>query len=249
MSCLMMKRQPRLIQRQNQRLKSPQPQPTVMIEALVTAVIMGLMGSGHCIVMCGGLASAFGYQVSAWQLLSYNLGRISSYVCAGALVGYLSSNLALLTPHHLMWLRALAGLFMIALGLYIGGWWRGLASLEKLGKPLWRRLQPLALRLRNPQQPRRSWRTFAAGMVWGWLPCGLVYAALSWSALQGNGAHGAWLMFAFGMGTLPAMFSLGVANRWFAGIVQQQGVRFISGWLLILYGCWTALVVIRHALS
>lgn len=210
------------------------------------ALLMGLAGAGHCLMMCGGLAGALGAKPSATELLTYNLGRISSYVVAGVLVGLLSQlAIAQFTP-ALLGLRFLAAVFLIALGLYFAGWWFGMQQLERLGRPLWQRLAPSARKL---QQQRSLAGRFAAGVVWGWLPCGLVYSALSWAAISGTAAQGGLYMLLFGLGTLPAMFAFG----WFTGAVQSilkaQGFRQAMGVLLILYGVWTLIIALRQAVA
>lgn len=210
-----------------------------------TALLMGLAGAGHCMAMCGGLAAAFGDNITKFQLFIYNLGRITSYAVAGLLIGSASVALSAISPDYLLWLRALAALFLIALGLYFGGWWLGLNKLERLGLPLWRRLQPLAVRLR--QHPD-SWSLLGAGMVWGWLPCGLVYSALSWAALQGTPTGGAIVMLLFGIGTLPAMFIFGLFSRTLSSIIRSKGFRKAMGLLFIGYGLWTAMILVRQGL-
>ncbi|WP_411358454.1 sulfite exporter TauE/SafE family protein [Pseudidiomarina salilacus] len=210
------------------------------------ALLMGLAGAGHCLMMCGGLAGALGAKPSATELLTYNLGRISSYVVAGVLVGLLSQLAVAQFTSALLGLRFLAALFLIALGLYFAGWWFGMQQLERLGRPLWQRLAPSARKL---QQQRSLAGRFAAGVVWGWLPCGLVYSALSWAALSGTAAQGGLYMLLFGLGTLPAMFAFG----WFTGAVQSilkaQGFRQAMGVLLIVYGVWTLIIALRQTVA
>ena len=128
--------------------------------------LIGLLGGVHCAGMCGGIVSALSLQMPgsavrsgpAWSIhLAYNLGRIGSYVIAGALMGALGS-LGLLLHNALpvqMMLYAAANLMMIALGLYLIGITGALAFTERAGQWLWRRVQP-ALRSRAPgrQLPR-----------------------------------------------------------------------------------------------
>lgn len=217
---------------------------------LFAALLMGLAGAGHCLVMCGGLAGAMsgnGQQRAPLSVLfSYNLGRLASYSLAGALVGALSQAAFGQFAPALLALRFLAAFFLIAFGCYLGQWWLGLQRLEALGRPLWQKLAPTAAALRQQQSlPAR----FFAGVLWGWLPCGLVYSALSWAALSATPASGALYMLAFGLGTLPAMLAIG----WFSGAVQSilrgQGFRQAMGALMIVYGLWVAVIALRQALA
>lgn len=207
------------------------------------ALLMGLAGAGHCIMMCGGIAGAFGQSVSTKTLLIYNLGRITSYCIAGALVGYAASVLTLLMPDAFLVLRFVSGLLLILFGLYLAGWWLVLRRLERLGTPLWRRLQPFAQRIRQRQQLPAI---FGAGMLWGWLPCGLVYSALSWAALSGSSSQGAWLMLMFGFGTLPAMFAFGWLSKALQSILKSQGFRQAMGIIMIFYGIWVIQIALRQ---
>ncbi len=209
----------------------------------LAAVLMGLAGAGHCLMMCGGLAGALGQHATWRQLLLYNSGRIISYAVAGALIGAAFTHLASGSVHGLIYLRLLAALLLVLLGLYYGGWWLVLRHLEALGKPLWRLLQPLAQRSRN----RTSYPALlAAGMVWGWLPCGLVYSALSWAALSGSASSGALYMILFGLGTLPAMLAFGWFSKTLQSFLRSQGFRQLMGLLLIAYGLWTAVIALRQ---
>ncbi len=215
---------------------------------LLTAFLVGLLGSGHCLGMCGGIVGALTLGIDpgrratlsalAPYLLLYNAGRIASYALAGALAGGLSAlAFASLDPVAVSAAaRTISAGFMIALGLYLAGWWPGLVVLEKLGGWFWRRIEPLGRRI---LPVRRPWQAFAAGLVWGWLPCGLVYSALAWSVLGGSLQAGALLMTAFGLGTLPMMFTVGAAAERFARLTRQKAVRAVAGTIVIAFGLYT----------
>ena len=210
---------------------------------LIAALIMGLAGSGHCLAMCGGLAGAMGYNQSPMRLLIYNLGRISTYCIAGALVGSAVFAVTQISSDLLIWVRFAAGIMMILLALYLTRVWMLLSFLEKGGALLWRRLRPLT-RLFPPNAPTP--KLYFAGMLWGWLPCGLVYSALSWAALSGHYTTGALTMLAFGLGTLPSMLIFGLFSRKLSMIVQSTGFRWVAGGLMFIYGVVTCLTALRQ---
>lgn len=168
-------------------------------------------------------------------LLGYNLGRISSYTVAGALVGALGST-AFLAEHLLPVQQiafVLANLVLIGLGLHLTGALRSVAFLEFAGQGLWRRLRPLAARLLAVDGFGRAFR---AGIVWGWVPCGMVYSVLVAALVSGSALHGAGLALAFGLGTLPNLLALGwsahAARRW----LNHRGLRIGAGLLVIAFG-------------
>lgn len=205
------------------------------------------MGAGHCIGMCGGLIGAFSSQIPQQQnqfaarlnfLLSYNLGRILSYALAGALVGGSASALGLLfdIDLYLITLRVIAGLMMIATGLYIAKIWSGVIQIERIGKLLWRFISPLANRI----VPIKTLpQAFIGGVLWGWLPCGLVYSTLTWAVAANSAGQGAMIMAAFGLGTLPALLSAGMAANILGRWVQHRAVRLVSGLVLVVFGLQT----------
>lgn len=210
---------------------------------ILAALVMGLAGSGHCLAMCGGLAAAMGYQRSPMRLFWYNLGRISSYAIAGFIVAAAFFSISKVHVDGLVYLRILAGVMMVLLGFYLLRWNRALLWLEKLGAHLWRRIQPLTRKL--PTE-KTSGYIFLAGMLWGWLPCGLVYSALTWAALSGDPLSGAGFMLLFGIGTFPAMFLTGVFSQRLARILQSSSFRWIAGLLLIGYGIATLLIAAKQ---
>lgn len=223
---------------------------------LLSAFIVGLLGSTHCLGMCGGIVSAltFGLRAdlrrSPWTLvpylLAYNTGRISSYVIAGVIAGAMGAGaFGVLPSSASRWaVKLVTGGFMIALGLYLAGWWPGLQILEKWGGVLWRRIEPLGRRLLPVDHPLKA---LAFGLVWGWLPCGMVYAVLAWAFSSGSAMDGASLMFAFGLGTLPMLFAIGATAEWLRDFARHPWVRRGAGMLVLLFGLYTILAPGGHA--
>ncbi|MER0041611.1 sulfite exporter TauE/SafE family protein [Pseudomonas sp. MGal98] len=214
---------------------------TDLLPQLISALILGLLGGGHCLGMCGGLMGALSLAIPAERrhqrlrlLVAYNAGRILSYTAAGLLLGL--AGWALASGPLATVLRSIAGLLLIAMGLYLAGWWSGLTRIETLGRGLWHRLQPITRRC----MPITSLpRALLLGGLWGWLPCGLVYSTLLWAASQGDALHSAALMFAFGLGTLPVLLATGLAAERLVGLLRRRGVRVAGGLLVILFGLWT----------
>jgi len=185
----------------------------------LVAFAVGLLSAAHCLGMCGGIMGALSFALPDETraqvprllgfLAAYNLGRIASYAAGGAVAGGLgltlvegsgSAEVGLL-------LRGAAALLMVLAGLHLAGWLPAAGRIERLGAPLWRRLEPLARRLVPVRAP---WRAFVYGAVWGWLPCGLVYAMLGVAAGEASVAAGALVMAAFGLGTLPVLLATGL---------------------------------------
>ncbi|HEY0634427.1 MAG TPA: sulfite exporter TauE/SafE family protein [Gammaproteobacteria bacterium] len=167
---------------------------------LIPPLLIGLFSTLHCLGMCGGIMGALTFSLPAEVrqdksrlgqfLFAYNLGRISSYALAGALLGSLGGSLfALLSPRAgYLVLQVGAALMMTGVGLYLAGWFPRFARIERLGEPLWRRLEPFGRRLLPVRHPLRA---LLYGMIWGWLPCGLVYTALLLTVTSGDALAGA----------------------------------------------------------
>ena len=211
-----------------------------------TPLLMGLAGAGHCLAMCGGLAAAMGVNQNRLTVFVYNLGRLTSYSLLGAIMGGAIALLAPDTPYTTPVLRIFAATMMILLGLYLAGWWPILVKLESLGRPVWRKLQPFAAKLRGQHGLLPA---YLAGMFWGWLPCGLVYSALSYAAVSGSAFSGAGYMALFALGTFPAMIGLGLISQHVAQLFRSQGVRTALGVMMLLYGLWSLLIVIKALLQ
>lgn len=206
--------------------------------------LVGLLGGVHCAGMCGGVVSALSLQGPrdthgpAWPVhLAYNLGRISSYATAGALMGALGS-LGLLLNNALpvqMTLYVVANLMMIALGLYLTGITGALAFTERIGHRLWQRVQPLTRRFLPVRGPAQA---FPLGMLWGWLPCGMVYSVLAMALLTGSATRGAATLLAFGLGTLPNLMLAGLLLVRFRNIAQAPALRIASGFVVLAFGVY-----------
>jgi len=220
---------------------------------------VGLLGSVHCAGMCGGIVGALslgaGARPAAFpvpvktvaariavpgvasiaDVLAYNTGRIGSYTLAGALAGSIGQGARMLTALPALQAGAywLANGMLVLLGLYLMGAWLGLARLEQGGQVLWRRVQPLLRRLGPPAGPARM---LAAGSLWGWLPCGMVYSALVTGMLSGSAIGGAGAMLAFGLGTLPMLLALGVMGAELRTLLRAPFVRVGGGALVLGFG-------------
>ena len=213
----------------------------------LSAFLVGLLGGVHCVGMCGGIVSALTIgtapqQSTPWKfLISYNIGRISSYTFAGLLIGGLGAQLS--TLHELqLFLKILAGVFMIAMGLYIAGWWFGLSKVEQLGGYVWKRIQPLGNRFIPVQTTMQAGML---GLLWGWLPCGLVYSVLIWTLSVSSAVEGALLLLSFGLGTLPNLLAIGFFAIGLKQFMQKAFVRLTAGMLVILFGIYQSLLVIQ----
>ncbi|WP_027960208.1 sulfite exporter TauE/SafE family protein [Halomonas halodenitrificans] len=207
------------------------------------AFVFGLLGGAHCIGMCGGIMSALSFAVPpsmrsparlSGLLLGYNLGRITSYMIAGALAASLGTLLSLTAPARLI-LQGLAALMLILMALYIADWWKGLLRIEAVGRRLWRHIEPLGRRLMPVVKLPQA---MALGAVWGWLPCGLVYSMLTWSLAIADPLRGALLMGAFGLGTLPALLATGFAARQLSGLIRHRATRSIAALSIIAFALW-----------
>jgi len=224
-------------------LNGPWPLPVALFVA-------GLASGVHCLGMCGGVVGAFTaartipihvlrspVRERFVEQLAFNAGRVTSYGTAGAVAGTLGGAGALLagTMSAQATLYVLTNLMLVFAGLYLTGAVRVLGRIESLGAPLWRRLQPQAARLLAARGLRGS---YSAGLVWGWLPCGLVYGALVGAALAGSPARGAVAMLAFGLGTLPTLLAAGLAADSLRAWAGRRGPRLAAGGLILGFGLY-----------
>ncbi|CDG86037.1 sulfite exporter TauE/SafE family protein [Janthinobacterium agaricidamnosum] len=223
---------------------------------LLPVFLVGLAGSLHCIGMCGGIVGALSAAPvaattggnarpviaiavarPAWagslaRVAAYNLGRIGSYMIAGAAGATLGASLLQIAALQAAgyWL---ANLMLVALGLYLMDAWRGLARLETAGNLLWNKVRPLMKGLLPMDGPAKA---LLLGALWGWLPCGMVYSVLLAAMLSGSAIDGAAVMLAFGLGTLPALLAMGLLGARLRRHLQRRAIRLASGLLVLAFG-------------
>jgi sulfite exporter TauE/SafE len=212
-----------------------------MIElSLMSAFLVGLLGGGHCVGMCGGIVGAVSMHLPQSKskvpfLLSYNVGRILSYTFAGAIAGLVGASSFLLEHvlpiQHVLY--GISSLMLIALGLYLAGIWHGVTYLEGAGKGIWKTLQPYSKRYIPAQNIKQA---FFLGSLWGWLPCGLVYSVLIAAIATGSAINGGLAMLAFGLGTLPTLLTMGMAAVRLKTVLQNIWVRRASGMMVLGFG-------------
>jgi sulfite exporter TauE/SafE len=221
--------------------------------SLVPVFMVGLLGSVHCAGMCGGIVGAFSVapvrafpvavvslrsaapSAALARVMAYNSGRIASYAVAGALAGGVAGGARALAGLAVVetigyWL---ANLMLVVLGLYLMDAWRGLAHLEQLGRKAWRRIEPVTAMLLPLDSPLKL---VAMGALWGWLPCGMVYSVLLTAMLSGSALSGAAVMFAFGLGTLPMLLSMGLLGAPLRAWIGRRAVRVASGAVVLGFG-------------
>ena len=202
------------------------------------AFAAGLLGGVHCVGMCGGIAGALAASArgSPWRrIAAFNLGRIGSYAAAGAIAGGVGVAAQAFGPAATLQvaLFVVAHVLVVLMGLYVAGWGGAIIRLESAGSALWRRIEPL----------RRAFfpidtdvRALGAGAVWGWVPCGLVYGMLPLAAASDGVARGAFVLAAFGAGTLPGLLLAGRAARALAAARRTPTVRLAAGSAIVAMG-------------
>lgn len=211
-----------------------------------SALLAGLLGGAHCAAMCGGIATGFQALASrpGWtSAVESNLGRVAGYVLAGAIAGGLGQGIVRIA--RVEWLamgaRMLVGAVLVFAALRLSGLLGSRPAFAVSGLGLGSLLRPLRARL-GPVDSRP--KRIAAGMLWGWLPCGLSTTLLAAAWFQASAANGALTMAAFGLGTLPVMLPLTWSGarlgRWLHDPLRRgaaSGLVLVAG-LLTLASPW-----------
>ncbi|MEM9335526.1 MAG: sulfite exporter TauE/SafE family protein, partial [Pseudomonadota bacterium] len=179
------------------------------LEFSIAALVAGLLGSAHCVGMCAGLSGLFATHVAARSAqqsivsaLTYNAGRLLSYGALGAAAAGLGGGLVAEAPALVLPLRITAGVLVVLMGLQIAFRVQLLKPVEQVGGKVWNHIAPLAIRLLPLDSMGKS---FGFGLLWGLLPCGLVYSMLAVALASAEPLTGAVAMLAFGIGTTPVM--------------------------------------------
>lgn len=226
--------------------------------SIFNAFVVGLFSTIHCLGMCGGIIGTLTMSLpeqvrnNALRLFSYtaifNFGRLVSYALAGAIAGGFGQTvMEIIRPRnaHLV-LQIFATLTMVGIGIHLAGWLPRFNLIEKIGNPLWKRLEPIGHKLLPVQRPTQA---FLFGLIWGWLPCGLVYAALIWSTSSGDSIHGALFMLAFGAGTLLPVMAAGMLTGWMVKLSHTPYIRPIVGSLIIILALLSLGITLQQSMS
>jgi uncharacterized protein len=222
----------------------------------ISAFLIGIWSTGHCLAMCGGLAMAAGQAnrqnlnntplQRGIELTSWQFGRVASYAFMGAFVGAFGAFFLSAAPVAAIrdFAFIVANLILIALGLHVARLWSGIAQLERIGQVIWKLVAPFATATLVPQTPKHRnaakqiVNALRTGAIWGWLPCGLVYSMLITASVSGGATNGALWMLFFGLGTIPALWLTSMASNQAAQYLQNTIVRRVAGLLIIAFGLW-----------
>ena len=222
---------------------------------LLIAFNLGLFSTLHCLGMCGGIIGALSMGITtkkeshfidrAGYVFAYNIGRVMSYTIAGGIAGLLGGHFAMMvmpdSGHRV--LQFIAAGVLVLIGLHLAGWLPKLKLIESFGFRFWQTIQPAGGKFYPVD---RIHKALMIGIIWGWLPCALVYSVLLWSLASGGAFSGAMLMFAFGMGTLPGMVTAGVMGNKLLDLLKQAQIRIWAGIIIILFGIASPFLVTGH---
>lgn len=201
---------------------------------LILVFIGGLLGSSHCLGMCGGFALSIGSSSSGMfanlqRQLVYSLGRLATYSFAGAMMGFGGWRLAQTLPLVAVQatLAILAGSLLIVQGLYATGLVRRRRGALHKGCAT----SIFGSLLTGPDLKSM----LLAGMLTGLLPCGLVYGFLALAGSSGSLRHGLATMVAFGLGTVPLMVLAGCGGT-AINVTARRCVFRAAGWCVVATG-------------
>ena len=213
----------------------------VLLRDMLAALTLGLLSAPHCLAMCGGIMSAFSLSPASAAtsrtsvVVHYSLGRLTGYVLLGVIAGTLGMALSMTGSMAPAMLRLFAGFMLVVLGAYTLGFTSMVQRFEKLGYGLWQGATNSVGRI-DLSQGRQQ---FLAGILWGWLPCGVVYSVLALAMGSANPLFAGLVMLSFGVGTLPAVAATGIAAGRLISWLRDHRTRLAVGLSLVGFGIWT----------
>lgn len=209
---------------------------------VLAGFLLGLSSSLHCFAMCGSIMTSLmaGLPEEARERpalvlgygMAYNLGRLFSYGLLGGLAGLLGGMAidSVMQTEGYRLARIIAALVLLAIGFSMTGWVPLFGWASRLAGPLWAQVTRIAGLLKPGRNPLQA---AAFGMIWGWLPCGMVYAALIYALWAGDFLHGMTVMIAFGIGTLPALLLTALAAHRLMHFHSLPWARPVLGLLIM----------------
>jgi len=222
---------------------------------LYALFLLGIFGTGHCVGMCGPLVFAFPARSGRMSAhLFYHLGRIGTYTAVGGTMGALGLGLSQLAGRSgldpLAWIARLQVGFSLLAAAFLLVF--GLSRLEIIREPAWMSLAapekiPGFGRILHSAGGGRS-GMLVLGMVLGFLPCGLSFAAFARALPAGGFLPGALMTLAFGLGTLPGLLLLGTGASGLARRYRRHS-DILSGMVMIAMAASLAADVIQAWIS
>lgn len=222
----------------------------------LTAFSIGLIGSPHCMGMCGGISGALTFSIAnpsrdslqeggffrqKYQQVTYpllfNLGRVLSYSFVGFIVGgigYFSNQVFAEAAPKVF--RLFMGVSMVLIALQLANWWGGAKKIELLGQKVWGKISP---QIKKILPIDRSWKALAVGVLWGWIPCGMVYSVLFMAATTGDNLTASLTMLCFGLGTVPLMTTFGLLSKGVTQRLTLPSYRRVAAMVVLMFGLWT----------
>ncbi len=211
-----------------------------MLTIFIAAFSMGIIGSFHCVGMCGPLALSLPINNNSFQskflgALLYNAGRVTTYAGFGLIFGLIGKSLVLFGFQQ--WISIVLGaiiLVLLVLPKLFPGIYKKLNFTNRFFEKLRSAIGKLFFK-------KNQSSLYAIGVLNGLLPCGLVYIAIAAAVATGNPGDSTLFMAAFGLGTLPIMWSIAFFGN-YIGISIRQKIRKAFPYMMVLMAC---LLIVR----
>ena len=208
----------------------------------LTAFLIGFLGSAHCFGMCGGIVVAVSMSLNnlqhkfLYQIL-FNIGRILSYVLICLFVSFLGSFLFNIeSKAAFIFIKLGSNIILILLSLYLLNLFKWLYFIENILFKLWKTFYPIIKKINIKKKPANI---FFLGLLWGNLPCGLVYSTLAWCVGSSNTIKEAGiLMFFFGCGTIPSMLLTFVLTNKIKNYIYNTIFKYITATCIMLFALY-----------
>lgn len=203
----------------------------------LTAMLIGLLSSGHCLSMCGGIVAALSLKknikTNHFYHIAYNVGRIISYSTIALFVNILGYFFFELGGYYTFLFKILSNLVLIIIGLHITNISNSIFLIDSLLLYVWK----FILKIISKIKPSRNiLYALILGFLWGYIPCGLIYSTIIWSVGFESIVKSSVLMIFFGIGTLPSMLLVGILSVKFNKIFCNALVKYVAGSFIILFG-------------
>jgi sulfite exporter TauE/SafE len=201
-------------------------------------LLLGFASSLHCAGMCGPIASSLMFAFSpggrqrdrAGALAAAHAGRVLIYVAAGAAMGGLGSLVVLGFDHASAFaiVRWAGAVGLAWIGLSVAGFAPPLSFMDRIAAPI-----VSTLRFGPHAAFANGSGAFLSGVMWGFLPCGMVYGALFYAMLTGSALRGAAVMTGFGLGSLPSVTAVALGLSGFRRLAHAPNARFAVGLAIV----------------